>query len=295
MPLKNVQLRTVVSFLTIAVVLTTAATPPIGLAIANGDFRLDKQSVPGNATVFDGNTIETLENTSRVSLQTGTRIELAESSRGVFHRDYLKLEKGMTQVETSRAYQIQALSLKIVPAEGTASARVSITGSESVRVASLSGTVRVSNREGVLVASLFAGRSLDFSPQAEAGAAAPTKISGCLTKSDGRYLLKDETANITTELRGDDLASRVGSQVEILGTMKAAEGASVVDVLRVNLLSQSCWGDRPVATSPEKASILGMTRGHAVIAGVGIAAAAAIPAIVLNGDSPPKTLSPSSR
>ena len=265
------------------------------MAIANGDFTLDNQPVPGNATIFDGNTIETSENVSRVSLRTGTRVELAEASRGVFHRDYLKLEKGVTQIDTSKAYQIQALSFKIVPVEGTASARVSITGSESVRVASLSGTFRVSNREGVLVARLFPGRSLDFFPQAESGAAAPTKITGCLTRSDGRYLLKDETANITTELRGEDLALRVGSQVEVLGTMKAADGTPVVDVLRVNLLAQSCWGDRPAAASPEKTTVLGMTRGHAVIAGVGIAAAAAIPAIVLNSDSHSKTLSPSSR
>ncbi|MDQ6701515.1 MAG: hypothetical protein M3Z36_15145, partial [Acidobacteriota bacterium] len=188
----------------LAVVLATAATPPIGLAIANGAFTLDNEPVPGNATIFEGNTLETMENTSRVSLRTGTRIDLAGASRGVFYRDHLKLEKGMTQIETSKAYEIQALSFKIVPVAGTASARVSITGSESVRVAALTGTVRVSNREGVLVASLFPGRSLDFSPQVEAGAAAPTRISGCLTKSEGRYWLKDETANITAELRGGD-------------------------------------------------------------------------------------------
>lgn len=294
MPLKNVQLRTII-LLIFAVVLATAATPPIGLAIANGDFTLDNQPVPGNATIFDGNTIETSENASRVSLKTGTRIELAEGTRGVFHRDYLKLERGITQVEISQTYQIQALSFKIMPAERTASARVSITGPESVRVAALTGTVRVSNREGVLVANLVPGRSLDFSPPAESGAAAPSRLSGCLTKSDGRYWLKDETANITAELTGGDIASRVGSQVEVLGTMKSADGVSVVDVLRVNLLSQRCWGDSPVATSPEKRSILGMTPGHAVIAGVGLAAAAAIPAIVLTGESNPKTLSPSSR
>ncbi len=294
MPLNNVQLRTVI-FAIFAVVLATAAAPPIGLAIANGDFTLDNQPVPGNATIFDGNTIETLGSASRVSLKTGTRIELAEGSRGVFHRDYLMLEKGITQVETSQPYRIQALSFKIVPVERAASARVSIMGPDSVRVAALTGTVRVSNREGVLVASLSPGRPLDFSPQAEAGAAAPSRLSGCLTKSEGRYWLKDETANVTTELKGGDVASRVGSQVEVLGTMKSADGVSVVDVLRVNLLSRSCWGDSPVATSPEKRSILGMTRGHAVIAGVGIAAGAAIPAIVLTGESNPKTLSPSSR
>lgn len=286
----------IVFILIFAVALSVAATPPIGLGVANGDFRLDNQPVPGNAAIFDGNTIETLENSSLISLRTGTRIELAEGTRGVFHRDYLKLEKGMTQIETSKAYKVQALSFKIVPAEGTALARVSITGSESVRVAALTGTVGVSNREGVLVASLLPGHSLDFSPLGEAGAAAPTRISGCLTKLEGRYLLKDATANITAELKGGDTASRVGSQVEVLGTtMQSPEGAPVINVLRINLLAQSCWSDSPAADSLEKASKRIMTRGRVVIAGVGIAAAAAIPAIVLDGESQPKTLSPSSR
>ncbi|MDQ6708589.1 MAG: hypothetical protein M3Z85_21730, partial [Acidobacteriota bacterium] len=61
-----------------------AAAPSIGLAIANGSFTLDRQSVPGNATVFDGNTIETSGNASRITLGGGTRVQLGESSRGIF-------------------------------------------------------------------------------------------------------------------------------------------------------------------------------------------------------------------
>lgn len=297
-------MRTVVFTPIIAILfapaVATAAAPPIGLAIANGDFTLDSQPVPGNATIFEGSTIETLEAASRVSLRLGTRIEIANASRGVFHRNYFKLEKGITQVETSTPYEIQALSFKIVP-ERTASARVSITGPDSVRVAALTGTFQVSNYDGVLVASLSAGRSLEFSPQAEAGAAAPARMSGCLTKLDGRYWLTDSTANVTAELKGGDLESRAGSQVEVLGTMRTAQSTPVLSVLRVNLLSQSCWrrdataASASASASAEKPSVLGMTPSHAVIAGVGIAAAAAIPAIVLTSGSDPKTLSPSSR
>ncbi|MDQ6664190.1 MAG: hypothetical protein M3Z23_07335, partial [Acidobacteriota bacterium] len=49
--------------------------------------------------------------------------------------------------------------------------------------------------------------------------------------------------------------------------------------------------ERPVS----KARILGMGKGTAVIAGIGIAAGVAIPAIVLNRDSSPNQISPSAR
>ncbi|MGI8992546.1 MAG: hypothetical protein ACR2I2_23565 [Bryobacteraceae bacterium] len=277
-----------------------AAAPPIGLAIANGTFTLDRQAVPGNATVFDGNTIETSGNPSRITLTDGTRLRLGASSRGVFHRDYLELENGIGQVETGRGYWIEALSLKIGPAKGSASARVSIDVGERVRVAAIGGIIQVATRDGVIVASLTPGKSLEFTNEAEAGAAAPSHLKGCLMKSGGRYSLKDETSNVTAELRGGGLDGAVGSKVEVLGNFvpnsSPTEGASqVVQVLKFDQSSQRCGAIGGSEMPPAKARILGMSKSTAVIAGVGIAAGAAIPAIVLNRDSRSKQISPSAR
>ncbi|MDQ6666062.1 MAG: hypothetical protein M3Z23_16910, partial [Acidobacteriota bacterium] len=260
-----------------------AAAPPIGLAIANGAFTLDRQSVPGNATVFDGNTIETSGNSSRITLGGGTRVQLGESSRGIFHLAYLKLEKGIGEFDTGRAYRIEALSLGIAPANGSASARVSIDRDRTVRVAALNGNIHVSNSAGVLVASMTAGNSLEFTSEAEAGAAAPSHLKGCLLKSGNRFTLKDEISSVTAELRGGGIDGATGFQVDVLGKLmpdsNPAEGATqVVQVLKLNQLAEKCGvsgnSEKPVSN----ARILGMGKGTAVIAGIGIAAGAAIPA-----------------
>ncbi|MDQ2900553.1 MAG: hypothetical protein M3Y07_12260 [Acidobacteriota bacterium] len=277
-----------------------AAAPPIGIAIASGTFTLDRQFVPGNATVFDGNTIETSRSPSQITLAGGTRLQLGESSRGVFHEDYLELEKGVGQLDMRHGYRIEALSLKIASAQGSASARISIDREQVVRVAALSGTVRVANRDGVLVASLAAGKSLEFEVESEAGAAAPSHLKGCLVKSGNRYKLKDETASVTAELRGSGLDGAAGSQVEVLGKIvpnsNPAEGTTqVIQVLKLDQLSEKCGASGSLDTPASKARILGMSKSTAVIAGIGIAAAAAIPAIAMNRDGNPKQISPSSR
>ena len=48
------------------------------------------------------------------------------------------------------------------------------------------------------------GNSLAFEPQA-AGAAAPTRASGCLREKGGKFLLAERTTNIVLELQGSDL------------------------------------------------------------------------------------------
>ena len=51
------------------------------MAVKNGDFNLDSVTVQGNATLFEGNSIETEAGLARLYLQTGARIQLAAESR----------------------------------------------------------------------------------------------------------------------------------------------------------------------------------------------------------------------
>lgn len=288
-----------VLLLTVAGTLTRAANPVIGVAVSKGTFMLDDHDVPGNATIFDGARLQTARNTSVIRLPGLARLQLGQDSGGVVHRDHLKLEKGLSQIDTLRPYWVEALSFKIAAAQGISSTRISIEGSKTVRVAALTGGVRVANRDGVLIARLAAGDSLDFA--SEAGATAPSQIKGCLEKSGAGFRLTDETSRVTAELRGAGLASQVGSRVEVMGKMltdsQPVEGATqVIEVLRLNRLTATCTVPRvaPGEVS-SKSGILGMSKGTAVIAGVAVAAATTIPAIVLTRNNESKPLSPTSR
>ena len=196
----------------------TAATSAIGLATADGSFQVNTTKVWGNTTLFDGCVIETANAPSRLKLNNGARLRLATDSRATVRGSRLVLEKGSGQLESAAA-SIEARSLHIAPAAAGALARVQLSGSRQVLVAAVRGTVRVTNSGGLLVASLNAGNSLTFDPQA--GAAGPTKISGCLLRKDGKLVVVDQTTNVTFEVQGPGLDKEVGNRVEISGAADA--------------------------------------------------------------------------
>jgi len=71
-----------------------AAGPAIGIATANGDFRVDRASVSGNATVLEGSLVETGLSGSQLRLYEGTGMRLGSDSRGKVFRDAWFLNKG---------------------------------------------------------------------------------------------------------------------------------------------------------------------------------------------------------
>jgi hypothetical protein len=54
----------------------------IGVAVADGSFRVDSHPVVGNATLFEGNQLETDAATPELRLYGGARVRMAASSRG---------------------------------------------------------------------------------------------------------------------------------------------------------------------------------------------------------------------
>jgi hypothetical protein len=198
------------------IMLASGAVPVIGTVVAKGTFRLDNATVTGNATLFEGATIETSSAASRMELATGARISLGTDSKARFFGDHMILEKGEGRLEKAESFRFEARGLVIQPETGNASARVALAGGARVELAALSGSFRVLNARGVLVANVASGHALELEPQA---ADTASKLTGTLRHVNGHYLLTDETTNVTVELSGAGLSKEAGSRIEVTGQM----------------------------------------------------------------------------
>ena len=78
--------------------LLPAATPGIGIAMSQGNIVINGASTAGDATIFDGNTLETRSATSRVRLTGGAELGLAADSRGAVFSDHVDLERGSARI-----------------------------------------------------------------------------------------------------------------------------------------------------------------------------------------------------
>lgn len=192
-----------------------AAPPAIGTVLATGSFRLDNATVRGNATLFEGATIETAETGSSMELSSGARVTLSPESKGRFFGDHVVLERGQGRLDKTAGFHIEARGLTIQPETGNATGRV-LLASTRVQVAALTGSFRVLNASGMVVAKLPPGLTLAFEPQISSR---PTKLMGRLQIKNGHYLLTDETTNVTVELFGPGLAKEVGHRVEVTGSL----------------------------------------------------------------------------
>lgn len=269
--------------------ISQAAGPAIGFAIAKGSFQIDGASVTGNATLFGGATIETGAASSRLQFSNGARIELAPQSRAKIFSDHLTLEKGLGELAASK-YRIEARSLRIETNEPKSLARVSIEGSKDVLVSALNGPVRVYNEVGLLVANVRPGVAMSFQPQA----APPTSSerTGCLMRSKtdrSKFILVDQVADITVEVRGEGLAEQVGNQIKIKGSafrseVPVAEASQVilVDKDSIELVTKNACSPGPAGSKvPDAAKKGGLSNGAKVaiaVAGVGGAAGGIIAA-----------------
>ena len=114
-----------VSFLLAALPASCAA---IGVVVASGSFRVDNNLVAGNATLFDGNTLENVGASSDVEISGGARVRLGADSRGKVFRDRLVLEKGLSELNGGSGFWIEARGLRILPGGPGATGRVAVSG-----------------------------------------------------------------------------------------------------------------------------------------------------------------------
>ena len=82
---------TVQSLITLILVanlsLGMAAAPAVGVVTARGSFTIDDSRITGNATLFEGNKIQTGPASSQLQLNNGAKMQLAAESRGIVYRD----------------------------------------------------------------------------------------------------------------------------------------------------------------------------------------------------------------
>ncbi len=278
----------------------TGAVPVIGTVVAKGSFRLDNATVISNATLFEGATIETQGVSSHMELSSGAKVSLSAESKAKFYGDHLILEKGAGQLEKAQNFHFEARGLTIQPETGNASARVALSGGARVDLAALSGSFRVLNARGLLVANVGEGRSLEFEPQA---GNAVSNLTGTLRKAGGHFLLTDETTNVTVELAGPGLAKEVGNRIEVTGTMDptaspVTDASQFIRVTQVKRIGKRAPGAAAAgqggAAGTGGGGGIGITATTIAIIG-GVAAAATIGGLAAAGKLPGQGSGPISR
>ena len=86
------------------------AAPAIGIVTASGHFNVEGSQVWGNATLFDGTTIETNSASSQLALRNGVKVQLAAESRARIWQNRLVLEKGVAQLAAPASFEAHVLN-----------------------------------------------------------------------------------------------------------------------------------------------------------------------------------------
>jgi hypothetical protein len=252
----------------------TAGTVAIGTASARGDMRVNSYPVRGNATLFDGSLVETGEASAELRLDQGTEITMATSSSGTLYRDRLVLQQGETELAGSNSFLVEANDLRVTSNEPNSRGLVAIKSKKTVEVAVLTGSLDVMNNQGVLLATVRAGKAFSFAMQTGASSSSFT-ATGLVSYENGRYYVTSLQSGAKFEVTCTDLKKWVGQTVMVTGDI-VSTGPQKTGVAPVICLRTS-----PVlcARNEHKLLIAGL-----LIAGV------AIPAIALylanKGSSP---------
>jgi len=249
-----------------------AATPAIGTVVTRGAFRLNHATVRSNATLFEGAMVETGAAPARMDLASGTRLDIEPESTGRVFGGRLILERGAARIDSAAgltirsatgsrsAFVIAARGMTIQSDGSAAAGRIALINARRVEVAALTGSFRVLNSAGMLVARIAAGTALALEPQSLLG---PARITGRLVRREGHYLLTDETTNVTVEVAGSPLTKpgftkMVGQRVAVTG--RALSGATpvngaaqVIEVAQVTPAAPAS-GDAPASGSAPAAS-----------------------------------------
>ena len=86
------------------------AAPAIGIVTASGHFSVEGSQVWGNATLFDGTTIETSSASSELALRSGVKVQLGAGSRARIWQNRLILEKGAAQLAAPGSFEVRVLN-----------------------------------------------------------------------------------------------------------------------------------------------------------------------------------------
>ncbi len=172
-----------------------AAAPTVGLVMAKSTVRIDSQAVTGNSSILSGNVVESVGGISELRLSGGAVVMDTNAKVQVFE-NRTELQSGKIQVSGS-SMSTGAGELKI-QADAGSEAILERTNS-SIIVGSLRGSVKVTNREGVLLASLNPGHAISLEPEpgdqggAGTGKASDTSTTTTSKKKGGGFIIGAKT------------------------------------------------------------------------------------------------------
>jgi hypothetical protein len=197
-----------------------AASDSIGFAYADGNYRVQGASVRGNATLFEGATIEAGDAPAKLQLNAGSRIWITPGSRVTVSSHGPMLLRGLGQLEGPAGSALGTRAVKIVASAAGTVVRVALDDSGSATVAPSRGAVDVWNAHGTRVGIVQAGKAVNFRP--EANPSAEVRVSGLLRERHGEFELTDRVTGVSMRLRGAALAANAGRLVSVAGLAEAA-------------------------------------------------------------------------
>jgi hypothetical protein len=228
----------------------TAATSAIGIVTAIGHFSVGGSEVWGNATLFDGESVQTTAASTELALRSGAKVQLGAGSTAHVYADRVALDAGLGQVGQGSPFEVDAAGFKV----RGAGVRVGTKGSgssETIEVSALTGVAKVLGKGDVLLAAIPVGRHMNLAFQA-AQSGTLTR-SGCLLYKDAHFIMQDDNTQEVVELAGSaqDLSKNLGNRVEVKGAASTARPAVNVatSVLTVSSVSPQSQGGCLVVAS----------------------------------------------
>jgi hypothetical protein len=273
--------------------LVSAVTPVIGFMTATGTVELDDSPVARHGTLFEGSTVETFLAGSQLEIPKEMKASLGAASRAQIFRDHMILEKGDSQLSGSSHYWVQARGLRIRSLDSAAVATVSLRGDKQVLVMAQGGPIRVANAQGLPIAWVKAGRTLQLEPPSPGAAVAASTLTGCMQEVSGHYFVVDQTTGVKVEVTGPGFDQEIGNQVTVTGVRDvsgtaAGDASQLINASSMTRNSTNCVvsaGNTAPAGTGTAAKGSGFTATKAIIAGVVVVGGAAIVVGVVRSDS----------
>ena len=274
--------KTQIVVLALAVASVASAEPRyIGMVSAEGGFWVDSAGVLDHATVFEGSIVETTDAPATVQIGSAARVVLDANSRAQVYADHLFLERGRGQLDSGSNYRLEAHTLRVMPGSVGSRGVVAIGDSGAVEVGSLKGDLRVANADGVRVANVGAGNSVEL--RVEPGKDTSI-LTGCVARAGNAYLMRDEVSAVMVELRGAAMTAQTGQRVQVTGKVVTSEGAAVsadqvVQAAQVKVLERGCGLATGPAGSGSRARVARMSRAPGAASGLRVSRRAMIAGI----------------
>jgi len=233
--LPNLSAQSLIALILVCVVGSTllASGNVIGVISAEGSFRVENHAVNDNATLYDGNTIQTGDTAPRAYLKDGAWVHFGTGTSATISGHDIELKQGIGEFGAALNYSVLAKTLRIMLAGKSSVAQVQVVSDHRVFVAALEAPVVVYNRNGLPVAVVRAGVTLSFDPSA----ASPdtTSVTGCLLTKGGQPILVEPNTYQVSELRGTNWTGEVGNRVTVTGDVVSGPTLAIASQVLQNI------------------------------------------------------------